>query len=76
MAAIIAACLMVSISQCQVSFIRGYDIDDSGDFGKDCEIISGSVTGKSRFNDHSNKSLMPFLVLFIIEYSDKLSERE
>ena len=27
-----------------LSFINGYSIDSTGSFGRDCEIISGSVT--------------------------------
>ena len=30
-------------------FISGYTIDDSGDFGRDCDLFSGSVTGKLRY---------------------------
>ena len=47
----------LSLESYQQSFtlIEGYDIDSSGDYDRECEIISGSVTGK-RLGHSSNHS--------------------
>ena len=41
----VLAFLLASLASGQ-GFSRGYDIDDAGDFGKECQIVSGSVTSK------------------------------
>ena len=47
------AWLSLESYQQSFTFIEGYDIDTSGDYGRECEIISGSVTGKQL--GHSSK---------------------
>lgn len=37
-------CFMAQLVQAQNIF--GFPIDDSGSYGRDCEIISGSVSSK------------------------------
>ena len=46
---LLLAAFLLSFAQPANSFgfIQGYDIDSSGKYGDDCEIISSSVTGKS-----------------------------
>ena len=40
------AWLSLESYQQSFTFIQGYDIDTSGDYDRECEIISGSVTSK------------------------------
>ena len=44
LAVICLALFMRESVQQTFTFIEGYEIDSSGDFGRECEIISGSVT--------------------------------
>ena len=43
-------CLFLQTVYCQTSFIEGFEIDNSGAYGRDCEMISASVTSKYNKN--------------------------
>mmetsp|Transcript_24257 Transcript_24257/g.30072 ORF Transcript_24257/g.30072 Transcript_24257/m.30072 type:complete len:121 (+) Transcript_24257:12-374(+) len=41
---IVLAVLFLGFSQIAQGFIQGFSIDDTGDYSRDCELYSGSVT--------------------------------
>ena len=43
---VLSALLLFSTQLTRAQFITNYDIDNSGTYGRDCEIYSGSVTSK------------------------------
>ena len=63
--------LLICLSRLVQGFIQGFTIDDSGTYGRDCELYSGSVTSKS-----ISFAGPDFLTWFLILWSYQLPTRQ